>query len=397
MALASLTLGGFAIGCSEFVAMGILPEVAAEFDPAGYAASHADAVAAMSIFVWGYALGVVLGAPVLGALSPRFRGGRFVAGSLLVMAALTAATALMPNFAAVVVLRILSPLPHASYFGVAAIVAAGLLGSSHAARGVAVVLGGLTIANVVGAPVGTWLGQSLGWRVSYLIIAALFALAAFGSAWSLSGHGPPPGPRVPLLRALRPLGSRSLLGSISVYALVNAGLFSVLTFAASIVTTVAGLGAASVALVMAAMGVGMTVGNYAGGAIADRSWQAAAVFSALTASVGFVGLAAAPSWTPMVHLGFACIGATAGSLTPFVQVRLMRAVPSNPQLGSSMNSLCANAGSVLGGVAASAAIAATGAVAAAIWVGVALTGTGYLAAVSWERRGVGRDGVPTLG
>ncbi|WP_347354772.1 MFS transporter [Intrasporangium sp.] len=392
VALASLTVGGFAIGCTEFVAMGILPEVAAEFDPAGYARSHADAVAAMSVFVWGYALGVVLGAPVLGALSPRFRQGRFVAGSLLAMAVLTATMALMPSFGSVVVLRILAPLPHASYFGVAAIVAAGLLGSRHAARGVAVVLGGLTIANVVGAPVGTWLGQSLGWRVSYLSIAGVFAVAAVGSAWSLSGHGPDRAPRSPLHRALRPLVSRPLLGTITVYAFVNAGLFSVLTFAASIITTVAGLPVASVALVMAAMGIGMTVGNYAGGAIADRSWAAAAAFSALTAVLGFAALAGAVRWPVLVYPGFALIGATAGSVTPFVQVRLMRAVPSNPQLGSSMNSLCANAGSVIGGVVASAAIASTGAVLAAVWVGAALTGSGYLAATIWERGRATRGG-----
>lgn len=385
-AIVSLTLGGFAIGCSEFVGMGILPEVAAEFDPVGYALNPADSVAGVSVFVWGYALGVVLGAPVLGALSVRFRRGRFIAGSLLTMAVLTAVTALLPPFGGVIVLRVVSALPHAAYFGVAAIVAAGLLGSRHAARGVAVVIGGLTIANVVGAPLGTWVGQSFGWRPSYLAIASLFALAAGGAGWSLRGGAVPSTAPMPLLRALRPLGSHRLLTSIGVYALVNAGLFAVLTFAAPIVTGVAALDAASVPIVIAALGVGMTLGNYAGAAIADRSSRAAAMVSAALAALGFGALSSAAAWPALVFVGFALIGATLGCVTPFVQVRLMHAVPSNPQLGSSMNSLCSNAGSVTGGVVASAAVASSGAIMAAIWVGIALTGLGYVAAAGWGRR-----------
>jgi MFS transporter, DHA1 family, inner membrane transport protein len=384
LALGSLALGGFAIGCSEFVAMGVLPQVAAELAPAG-ADTAQDAVARVSMFVWGYALGVVLGAPVLGSLSSRFRRGRFVTMSLLAMAVLTLATSLVPGFGAVVTFRILSGIPHAAYFGVAAIVAAGLLGERHAARGVAVVIGGLTIANVLGVPAGTWLGQAVGWRMGYALIAALFALAAVGAALAL-WRAPERSVAVTLRSSLRALASGALWRTIAVYALVNAGLFAVLTFAAPVVTGFAAMPAGLLPVVLAVSGVGMTIGNYAGAAVADRSRRAASLLTLGSAALGFAIIGTAGAWPPAVFLGFAVSGFTLGCVTPFIQVGLMRAVPSHPQLGSSMNSLCANAGSVIGGIVGSGAILLTGAPGAPVLAGALLTALGYAGAALLARR-----------
>lgn len=383
LALGSLTLGGFAIGCSEFVAMGVLPQVAAELAPAGTGTPQ-DAVARVSMFVWGYALGVVLGAPVLGSLSSRFRRGRFVTASLLAMALLTLATSLVPGFGPVVALRILSGVPHAAYFGVAAIVAAGLLGTRHAARGVAVVIGGLTIANVVGVPAGTWLGQAVGWRVGYALIAAIFALAAVGAAAAL-WRTPDRSAAVTLRSSLRALANGPLWRTIAVYALVNAGLFAVLTFAAPVVTGLAALPDGVLPVVLAISGVGMTAGNYAGAAVADRSRRAASLLTLGSAALGFALIGAAGWWPPAVFVGFAVSGFTLGCVTPFIQVGLMRAVPSHPQLGSSMNSLCANAGSVVGGIVGSAAILWSGSPGAPVIAGALLTALGYAGAAVLAR------------
>lgn len=381
VALASLTLGGFAIGCSEFVAMGVLPEVAQEAMPAVYASSSSDAAAATSVFVWGYALGVVIGAPLLGPLSARFERGRFVVGALLVMCIATAATALVPSFTAVIVARVLSGLPHAAFFGVGAIVAASLLGAQHAARGVAVVIGGLAIANVVGVPLGAWLGQAVGWRVGYVAIAVLFAIAAIGAGWALRGAPRPS--LIPRLGAsFRGLINTRLWLIVLVYALVNAGLFAVLTFSAPIATGLAGMASGLVPLALAAMGIGMTLGTYSGGALADRSRRLAVTTAVISAATGFGALLIAESSPLWFSVGIFLVGFTMGCVTPFVQVTLMRVSSDHPQVGSSMNSLCANAGSVLGGVCASTAIHLAAGVGAAIWVGIALTGMGFVAAAA---------------
>lgn len=384
VALGALSLGGFAIGCSEFVAMGLLPEVAHE---------ARRAVADTSVFAWGYALGVVIGAPLLGILSSRFARGRFLAASLVAMSVLTAATAVAPGFPAIIGARILAGVPHAAFFGVGAIVAAGLLGERHASRGVAVVLGGLTVANIVGTPVGAWLGQSLGWRPVYLGIATVFALAAAGTAWSLQGSRRPR--HAPDLRgSVRALMGGRLWRTIGVYGLVNAGLFAVVTFTAPIVTEVAHLSARGIPMVLAVSGVGMTIGNYAGGALADRNRLAAVVVAGGAAGGSFAALAVAGLWGPAVFVGFFLAAYALGAVTPFVQVDLMHAAPTHPQLGSSMNSLCANAGSVTGAVCASLAIAATGGYGVAMGVGVVLTGVGFAGAAAAHRWAAPATGSP---
>lgn len=386
VALASLTLGGFAIGCSEFVAMGVLPEVARETLPEASAVDPDAAIATAAVFVWGYALGVVLGAPVLGLLSRRWAPGRFLAASLAAMALATLVTALVPGLGLVAVARVLSGIPHAAYFGVGAIVAAGLLGANHAARGVALVLGGLTVANVLGTPFGTLLGQATGWRAAYAIVALLFAVAAAGAFWSLRML---PAVRSPESgrRSAAVLATLRLWGRVAVYALVNAGLFAVVTFTAPVSTTLAGLPASGVAWVLLATGIGMTAGNYLGGAVADRSRPAAAVAMSCAVVGGLGALAGVFAFPALVYVGYALVGYALGSVTPFVQVALMRAVPTHPQLGSSMNSLCANAGSVIGAVAGGFALQAAG-IPAVVVTGVVLSAVGLAAAALLARRDV---------
>lgn len=295
-------------------------------------------VADTSVFAWGYASGVVIRAPLLGILSARFARSWFLAGSLTAMAVLTATTALMPMLPTIVGARILSGLPHAAYFGVGAI----------------------------------------------------------GTGWSLQGSARPSAN--PALRgSLRALTSRTLWRNIVVYAFVNAGLFAVVTFTAPIVTEVARLGARGIPVVLAVTGVGMTTGNYVGGALADASRRAALLATFGSAGGAFVVLAVTGLWSGGAFVGFFLAGYALGAVTPFVQVALMRSVPAHPQLGSSMNSMCANAGSVTGAVCASVAIGNTGDYGAAVWVGVMLTGLGFLGVVAMADSGPTGDGAGRSG
>jgi len=375
-ALLSLTLGGFAIGCNEFLAMGVLPEAAAELTGGG---SGNDAVGSASIFVWGYAAGVVLGALAVGPIARFLRARLFLCVSLLAMAVITLGVAWATSVEAVVAFRISSGVPHAAFLGVAAIVAAKLLGRRHEARGVAIVIGGLTIASMVGVPLGTWLGQVAGWRWSYLVIGTLFAVAAIGCMLSLSpapALGSPKG-------AWRGLGNRRLWAVITVYALVNSGAFAIITFIAPIITESPGGSAPLVPVLLAMTGFGMTVGNYVGGALADRSRGVALTSGLATLAIGY-GLLGFSGSLIVTTLGLALVGYTLGALGPYIQTGLMATTTTNPELGSSLNSLSANAGSVIGGVVGSAALLALGdarAVVAAAAV-LSVAGVGGIAVLS---------------
>lgn len=379
-ALFFLTLGGFAVGCNEFVAMGVLPQVAGELGPTRPGGLDA-ATASISVFVWGYALGVVLGAPLLGILSHRFGARGFVVASLAGMAVMTAGTALAPGLSAVVLFRILSGLPHATAVGVAAVMAGSLLGRRHAARGVAVVVGGLTIANMIGAPLGTWLAQAAGWRAAYLLIAALFVVAAVGTLLTVRTTAAPPSSGM----SWRALGNGRLWRTIAVYALVNAGMFAVLTFTAPLVTSHAGIVSGLTPWAVATTGVGMTIGNYVGGAVADRSRVTAVLLGLLAMVAGFAAMAI-PDAPAFAFAGLALLGFALGELAPYTQTLLMRSTPEHPRLGSSMNSLCANVGSVIGGTVAGMTVATSGNAAAAIWTGIALSATGWVATALFHRR-----------
>jgi DHA1 family inner membrane transport protein len=378
--LISLTVAGFAIGCNEFVAMGLLPQAAAELSGR---AADAETVGAASVFVWAYAAGVVVGAPFVGAIVHRLPVRAFITVSLVVMAVITLGVAQSPTAEMVIAFRFLSGIPHAAFLGVAAITAGRLLGTRHAARGVAIVIGGLTIASMIGAPFGTWLGQAAGWRSSYLVISALFAVAAVGCVATLRSS-PEPRRAAPEARG-GGLANGRLWVSVIVFAFVNAGLFAVLTFIAPLVVESARGGPGWIPAIVAVSGAGMTAGNYVGGAAADRSRSVALALGVTAMSAGYGALMIGGSLFA-TRLGFVLIGFALGALGPYFQTALMAVTAPNPELGSSMNSLAANAGSVLGGAGAGVALVVAGTAAAAVWVGVALSFIGCVGLLAMRSR-----------
>ena len=175
-ALLALALGGFGIGATEFVAMGLLPNIAAGPASGVYARRPRRPTPRPGWMISAYALGVVVGAPTIAAAAARWPRKRLLLALLTAFTLGTVASALLPTFELVLVARFVAALPHGAYFGIASLVAASLMGPGKRARGVALVLSGLTIANVVGVPAITWLGQAAGWRIAYLAVAGIFAL-----------------------------------------------------------------------------------------------------------------------------------------------------------------------------------------------------------------------------
>ena len=345
-AVTALALGGFSIGLTEFVAMGLLPQIAHSLLPAQYAASSSQAVAHAGWMISAYALGVVVGAPTIAALTARVARKKLLLCLLALFIVGTAASALAPDFGLVLVARFVAALPHGAYFGAAGLVASEIMGPGSRARGFAAVLGGLTVANVIGVPLITRLGQAAGWRVAYLAIAGMFlltllAVTALVPEVASDVQGSP--------RAeLRTFRSGQVWLVAATAAVGFAGFFAVDSYIAPVTTHVAGLSDTSVPWVLVAVGLGMTVGNAAGGWASDRNLDRSLLvgFGAFIASmVAFALLARSPAG---LFIGGFLVGATSLFLGPAMQSRLIGAAPEARLMGAAVNQSAMNIANSLG-------------------------------------------------
>jgi DHA1 family inner membrane transport protein len=392
-ALLALALGGFAIGVTEFVAMGLLPNIAHDLLPALYARSAEDANARAGWIISAYALGVVVGAPTIAAAAARFPRKKLLLALLVVFTVGTVAAALAPTFPLVLIARFVCGLPHGAYFGIASLVAASLMGPGKRARGVAFVLAGLTIANVVGVPAVTFIGQNAGWRAAYLVVAALFALTFV--AVFIAVPIQPGNPKATLRRELAAFGRPQVWMALAIGAIGFGGLFAVYTYIAPILTEVTGLPPSAVPLVLVACGLGMTVGNLVGGAMADRSVPRTmyVFFAVLTLALVVTALFAR---SPVALLiGVFLIGGSSSALSPAIQTRLMDVAHESQSIAAALNHSALNIGNSAGAYLGGAAIAAGLGYVAPVWVGLVLTlcgaalaGATFAIDASRRRRGI---------
>ncbi|MBO3742614.1 MFS transporter [Actinoplanes flavus] len=368
-ALLALAFGAVAIGLTEFVPAGLLPEIAHDLLGAEYTRSPSDAVAHAGWMVTAYALGVVVGAPLIAAATARVPRRRLVLALLVLFVAGTVASALAPGFTLVLVARFVAGLPHGAYFGAAGLLAAKLMGPGSEGRGFAVVLSGLTIANVVGVPAVTWLGQQAGWRTAYLLIAGVFALALLAVAATVPDAPAADGSPAAELRSLR----HPLVWLTAATAAIGfAGFFAVNSYIAPVTTEVTGLSTGAVPWVLVAMGLGMTVGNALGGWYADRDLHRATLlgFTAMIATAVLFALTAGT--TAGLFTGAFLIGATSLFLGPALQSRLITVAPGAQLMGAAVNQSAMNVANSLGAALGGAVIAAGLGYRAPAWAGVAL-------------------------
>ncbi|MBF0816329.1 MFS transporter [Microbacterium paludicola] len=393
-ALLSLAIGSFGIGMTEFVSMGLLPGIARDLLATAWATSQADAIAQAGLLISLYALGVVIGAPLIAGYAARFPRHRvlIVLASLLLVGNLL--TVLAPTFETVAIARLIAGLPHGAYFGIAAIVAADLLGPGKRARGVSIVMSGLTVANVVGVPLGTWLGQVAGWRAAYAVVVGIFALGVLMIAL--------------VVPSMPSEGSRSLRHELGVFRLGQVWMtlgvgaigfgsfFAIYSYISPIMTEVAGAPEWAVPIVLVATGLGMTVGNLVGGVVADRNLARALVAAFVLLAVGsaVVGVAAHNAVTLVIAmLLFGAISALAG---PAVQTRLMDVSGDRPTIAAALNHSGMNIGNSLGAALGGGVIALGWGYVAPAWLGIVLAVLGVgmvLASFALERRA---ERVPVL-
>jgi len=345
-ALLALALGGFAIGLTEFVAMGLLPQIAQSLLPSEYAHSSAHAVATAGWMITVYALGVVVGAPLFAALAARLPRRQLLLGLLTLFTVGTVGSALAPTFGLVLVARFVAALPHGAYFGAAGLVAAAIMGPGSHGKGFAVGLAGLTVANVVGVPLITRIGQTAGWRVSYLVIAAVFALTFATVLALVPAVAAPEGgsPRTELRAFRRP----QVWLVAGVASLGFGGLFSIDSYIAPVTTHVAGLSIGTVPWVLVAVGLGMTVGNLLGGWASDHNLRRAVLLGFPAFIVAMIVFALFAHIPVGLYIGAFLVGAVSLFLGPAMQTRLISVAPDAQLMGAAVNQSAMNVANSLG-------------------------------------------------
>ncbi|WP_307325841.1 MFS transporter [Microbacterium sp. SORGH_AS_0862] len=392
-ALLSLAIGSFGIGMTEFTVMGLLPDIAGALLPNQSAADPDAAIAQAGWLISLYALGVVVGAPTIAGLVARFPRHRVMVVLALALTVFNALTVIAPNFELVAVSRFLAGLPHGAYFGIGALVAADVLGPGRRAQGVAFVLTGLTVANVVGVPAGTYLGQQFGWRVAFGVVAAIFALATICIAVFVPRAPGRPGRT---LRAeLGVFRIPQVWFTLGIGSIGFGGFFAVYSYVAPLVTEVAGAPQAVVPLVLVGMGLGMTVGNLLGGHLSDVNLRRTLLLGLAVLAVSLAVLAVTAVWIWALAIMVFVVGAVSSALSPAIQTRLMDVAGDNQSIAAALNHSALNIGNSLGAALGGAVIAAGWGFVAPPWVGAALAAAGL--AIAFTAYGVERRrGVPIV-
>jgi DHA1 family inner membrane transport protein len=371
LALLALAVSAFGIGTTEFVMMGLLPNVASDLH---------TSVPTAGYLVSAYAIGVVIGAPLLTALGARIPRKRML---LLLMALFTVgnlASVLAPSYGTLLAARLLAGLPHGAFFGVGAVVAARLAAPGRQARAVSMMFLGLTVANIVGVPVGTLLGQHLGWRSTFLVVTGIGLLSIAALARLIPDLAPEGQQGV--RHEVRALRDRQVLLALLTVVFGFAGTFAVYSYLASMMTEVTGIGESSVTVVLALFGIGMTLGALIAGPLTDRAPRPTLYggLVALAATMVLFHYTVHNVWAAMITVvaigAFGFIGSTP------IQIIVMERAKQAPTLAAaSIHSAfnLANAGGAwLGGLAIAAGWGWTsptlvGAVLAVAGLGIAVT------------------------
>ncbi|HEV7259585.1 MAG TPA: MFS transporter [Bosea sp. (in: a-proteobacteria)] len=365
LVLFALAMGGFAIGTTEFAVMSLVPYFSAGLGIDEPTAGHV---------ISAYALGVVVGAPVIAVLAARLSRRTLLIGLMAVFGIANLLSALAPSYGWMLLFRFLSGLPHGAYFGVAALVAASLSAPNRRAQAVARVMLGLTVATIIGVPFANWLGQALGWRWGFGIVA-LLALLTMGLVYAFAPRDKVE-PGASPLRELGALKCRQVWLTLAIGAIGFGGMFAVYTYVASTLMEVTQVAPSVVPAVLCIFGLGLTAGTLAGAWAADRALMPSIGGMLLwtAAALALFPFAAGNIWTASIVIFL--IG-TSGGLGAMLQTRLMDVAEDAQTLAAALNHSAFNTANALGPWLGGMAIAAGYGWTSTGWVGTALALGGF--------------------
>ncbi len=349
LALLALAIGGFAIGTTEFVTMGLLPQIADGVQISIPTAGHV---------VSAYAIGVVVGAPVIAALGARTGRKRLLLGLMAVFVVGNVLSAVANSYEMLMAARFLTGLPHGAFFGIGAVVGSSMVPANRRAWAVSMIMVGLPVANIVGVPLTTLLGQRFGWQLPFFAVGVL-GLLTLVAVWFWVAPQPV-GNDVNVRSELSALAKPQVWMALLVGMVGFGGMFATYSFITPTMTDLAGFSEAAVTIVLAVYGIGMTGGTLVGGRLADRALMPSLYGGLVAVAIvlGTFGWLAQSKAGALV--GVFAMGFSASILIPALQTRLMDVAHEGQSLAASLNHSTLNVANALGA-----------------WLGSVVLGAGY--------------------
>lgn len=370
-ALIALAIGGFGIGMTEFVIMGILPDVAGDLGVSIPEAGH---------FIAAYALGVVVGAPILTGMAGKWPSHRILMLLMIWFTIFNTLSAFATSYETLLIARFLSGLPHGAFFGIGAVVAAKLAKPGKSAQAISMMFTGLTLANVIGVPLGTYFGQHFSWNVSFLMVGFVGVLAVLSILFWMPDL--PKSSSNGLRKDLKVFKRLELWMVVLLTTIGTGGFFAWYSYIAPLITNVAGHPESMVSYAMIIAGIGMVIGNLLGGKLAEVFSPINAVLMSLVAMV-FVLIAntyLADDKIAILILTF-IISMVAFTLATPIQLAMIHTAKGSEMLGSSMNQSAFNMGNAFGAFFAGIPIALGFGFTSATLVGAVMAGAGVIIAI----------------
>ncbi|MFJ1268799.1 MFS transporter [Legionella lytica] len=382
--LLPLSLGGFSIGMTEFLMMGVLPDVANSLSVSIPTAGYLIAI---------YALGVVIGAPLMIALAKNHPPKKFLALLMLLFVVFNILFSMAPTFSLLLITRFMAGLPHGAFFGVGAVVATQLAKPGKGASAVAIMFTGLTVANIIGVPLGTFIGHHSSWRIAYCMVASFGLVTLFSVLKWL--------PNVTLEQSVNFRQSLTIFKDIEIWLIIGisaigtGGLFAWISYIAPLMTDVSLFSAEMVTFIMMLAGSGMAVGNILGGRLADRSSPLMVTGMMLLLMILCLFTVAMVAEHKLAALVMTFVtGSVAFAVVPAMQMLMIQAAHGAEMLASSIVQASANMGNTLGAFLGGLPIAAGFGYTSPEYVGMALVFVGFvLCGLIWLLR-LEAEGVP---
>lgn len=345
--LLALAIGAFGIGVTEFAPMGMLPVIAADL--------HVS-IPSAGLLVSAYALGVLIGAPLMTLTTARLDRRTLLIALMAIFTLGNALSALAGGYAWLMAARVVTAFNHGAFFGVGAVVAAGLVPPERRAGAVAAMFTGLTVATIGGVPLATWAGEAIGWRPAFAGIAAIGAVAMAALRLALPPLPAPEG--ADLAAELRVLARGRVLAALALTVVGASAMFTVFTYIVPILRERTHAGTATVTALLMLYGVGLTIGNMIGGRLADRSIERTLIGSFALLAAVLVVFAAVMPWLPLAAAAILVWGIASFAIVPPLQMRVMAAAGEAPNLASAMNIGAFNLGNAIGAALGGGVIAA---------------------------------------